>query len=484
MAPNAQQGTTTSEVGGICTDYQKKKQELTNPALELSKIEKSIPKEAFIKSPFWSLFYMFFDYSMWLGATFLIWTFRHSPEYNTYPVWVQYAATAAFWNVAGFFMWCIFVVGHDCGHGTFSNNQLFNDIIGHITHGSIMVPFYPWALSHRRHHMHHNHVDKDYSHPWYTPDKLDPSSGPDFELARQMESYTWMRFLFPFIGWAVYLFGLPDGSHFIPLPIMGDMNNRMWKESALNAEKDSERHEDHKRCLISTSVVLAYAYGMMQYAFNWDWSLFAYYYLAPALVYGWWLVTVTYLQHHDHSTLVFDNENWKFVYSAFETIDRKFGFGIDTLHHHISDGHVVHHLFYKKIPHYNLPMATEALYAYMAKNNLGHLVKTDDTSDFMIRVHKYFVQFGFSARRFSPENYTPEAIKERLAKDASTKLDLANEVARKQQLSVKATSSAVDSEVDSNGSSSPTSDSQPGSNSKRRTSSKSRSSSKGKSGKR
>ena len=34
----------------------------------------------------------------------------------------------------------------------------------------------------------------------------------------------------------------------------------------------------------------------------------AYWYGAPALVYGWWLVAVTYLQHHNPQTLVYSDK--------------------------------------------------------------------------------------------------------------------------------------------------------------------------------
>lgn len=109
---------------------------------------------------------MLFDYAVWFGATYAIYYTSQNGTFQALPQYQQYLATFAFWNIAGFFMWCIFVVGHDCGHGTFSDSELLNDIVGHFTHGSILVPFYPWQLSHRRHHMYHNHIEKDYSHPW------------------------------------------------------------------------------------------------------------------------------------------------------------------------------------------------------------------------------------------------------------------------------------------------------------------------------
>lgn len=230
--------------------------------------------------------------------------------------------------------------------------------------------------------MYHNHEDKDYSHPWYTPERL---SRPDEGLARMMHNHAWMRVLFPFYGWHMYLYGLPDGSHYFPFA-----SQRLWA-SATDEEKN--------KCYLSVLVVAAFLAAYL-YFFG-SFASFAYYYLGPYVVFGWWLVTVTYLQHHDHKTLVYIDEDWSFVTAAFETVDRTFGFGIDAIHHHITDGHVAHHLFFTKIPHYNLPMATKAIRLYLEENNLGYMYKHDDCRDFVYRVHKYFVDFGFKATRAS-----------------------------------------------------------------------------------
>lgn len=50
----------------------------------------------------------------------------------------------------------LFVIGHDCGHRSFSKNKLLEDIVGTLAFMPLIYPFEPWRIKHNHHHAHTN----------------------------------------------------------------------------------------------------------------------------------------------------------------------------------------------------------------------------------------------------------------------------------------------------------------------------------------
>lgn len=342
-------------------------------ALTLAQIRAAIPADCFNKSPVRSLGYMARDLGLFLGMSAGMTMAMRSPQWHTASPAVTGATLALYWLANGFIMWCMFVVGHDCGHGSFSNSALLNAVCGHVCHAPLMVPFYAWADSHRRHHQYHNHYSKDYSFPWFTVD--------DLKVAHRQISHK-IRVTFPFTGFFMYLAGLPDGGHWLPF------GGRLWEQASVRR---------HVRGVISAVCVLAAAWVVLTVA-QWDlWVAFKLY-GGCWLFFSFWLVTVTYLQHHDEETIVYD-EHWTFLRGAFQTIDREYGMGIDSMHHHITDCHLVHHLFYTRIPHYNLPRATAALRDFLRSKGLLKLHRRVRQHDFVWEVFRALYTVSFLAKK-------------------------------------------------------------------------------------
>lgn len=291
--------------------------------IHLSEIRKAIPPECFKKSLPRSLYYMFRDLAL-LSTAF--YTF---PLISDSPI-----GLFLYWNVYGFLMWCLFVVGHDCGHGSFSKYPLINGICGHICHTPLFVPFYPWAYSHKKHHQYHNHVQKDTSHPWFTEEEMRSSIGKRVLASAAA----------PFVGFGFYLFpGFYDGSHINP-------KGKLFKNAP---------SKEPIKCAISTLSLLAFA-GLLYWIFP-SWTQMLLGYGGCWIIFCFWLFMVTYMQHHEEGVTVYDDSSWDFVSGALETVDRSFNFGIDDFHHNITDCHLVHHLLFTQIPHYHLKKATEAI---------------------------------------------------------------------------------------------------------------------------
>lgn len=73
---------------------------------------------------------------------------------------VSWWATIPLAVLAGAFLVRIFIIFHDCGHGSFFKSKRANDILGLISGVLTFTPYYQWRWEHAIHHGTAGHVDK------------------------------------------------------------------------------------------------------------------------------------------------------------------------------------------------------------------------------------------------------------------------------------------------------------------------------------
>ncbi|GJM88208.1 hypothetical protein PR202_ga04242 [Eleusine coracana subsp. coracana] len=275
------------------------------PPFRIGDIRAAIPAHCWRKSPWRSLSFVARDVVVVAALAVA------AAAVDRWAVWPLY------WAAQGTMFWALFVLGHDCGHGSFSDNATLNSVVGHLLHSFILVPY----------------------HGWYITEKV----------YRQLEQRTKkLRFTppFPLLAFPVYLVCIPlyrspgkSGSHFLP-------------------SSDLFSPKEHGDVMVSTTcwsimfaslIGMACVFGPLQVLKI---------YGIPYLVFVMWLDLVTYLHHHGHQDLPwYRGEEWSYLRGGLTTIDRDYGW-INKIHHDIGT-HVIHHLF-PQIPHYHLVEATKA----------------------------------------------------------------------------------------------------------------------------
>jgi omega-6 fatty acid desaturase (delta-12 desaturase) len=73
-----------------------------------------------------------------------------------YPFWVTLLLAVP---AAGFLI-RLFIIFHDCGHGSFFKSKKTNDIVGKILGVVLLTPYSPWHYSHKLHHSSAGNLDK------------------------------------------------------------------------------------------------------------------------------------------------------------------------------------------------------------------------------------------------------------------------------------------------------------------------------------
>ena len=92
---------------------------------------------------------------------------------------------------------------------------------------------------------------------------------------------------------------------------------------------------------------------------------------------------------------MYTDDTFTFQRGAFETVDRNYGKYINRMSHHMMDGHVIHHLFFTKVPHYRLEAATAALREGMKERGQEHMYKQLDTPHYSQEIVKQFYSNWF-----------------------------------------------------------------------------------------
>lgn len=286
----------------------------------LQDLKAAIPPDCFEPSARRSLAYFFLDVGLIAGFYAIA---AYLDSWWFYPI---------FWLIQGTLFWSLFVVGHDCGHGSFSKSKRLNNLIGHLSHTPLLVPYHAWRISHRTHHANTGNIDTDES--WYPVIESDYNEMPWYgKLVR----FYLILFAYPF-----YLFVRSprrEGSHFLPSsPLF----------------RPSEKWD----VITSTVCWVAFAGFLVFLTVQYGGLFFLKFYLVPYLIFVMWLDLVTFLHHTEDDIPWYRGDDWYFLKGALSTIDRDYGF-INPIHHNIGT-HVVHHIFLS-IPHYHLLRANEAI---------------------------------------------------------------------------------------------------------------------------
>ncbi|TYI73274.1 hypothetical protein E1A91_D07G119400v1 [Gossypium mustelinum] len=287
------------------------------PPFRIADIRAAIPKQCWIKNPWRSMSYVFRDVSV-------VFALAAAAVYcNSWLFWPIY------WFAQGTMFWAVFVLGHDCGHGSFSDNAILNSVVGHILHSSILVPYHGWRISHRTHHQNHGNVEKDES---WVP--MPENIYKKLDISTRLLRFT---VPFPLFAFPVYLWHRSpgkEGSHFNPY-------------SNLFSPQERKLVMMSTACWSTMAIILAYV------SFTVGPSHMFKLYGIPYLIFVIWLDLVTYLHHHGHEQKLpwYRGKEWSYLRGGLTTVDRDYGL-FNNIHHDIGT-HVIHHLF-PQIPHYHL----------------------------------------------------------------------------------------------------------------------------------
>ena len=227
--------------------------------------------------------------------------------------------------VASGFLIRLFIIFHDCGHGSFFRSKKANDIVGRITGILTFTPYYKWHQQHRIHHATSGNLDKRGVGDVWT------LTVDEYLSASKGKRFLYRAFRNPFFMFTI-------GPLYVIL-----ITNRLTKKQMTKREKRNIYFTNIMLLLMATSISLLIgikAYLLIQIPLI---------LIAHAL--GIWLF---YIQHQFDEVYWERDENWDYKTAAIRGSSfLKLPAVLQWFTGNIGFHHV-HHLS-SKIPNYNLP---------------------------------------------------------------------------------------------------------------------------------
>jgi omega-6 fatty acid desaturase (delta-12 desaturase) len=251
--------------------------------------------------------------------------------------YLMYRSLAISWGLviplailAGAFLVRVFIIFHDCGHGSYFRSRTANDVVGFITGVLTFTPYYHWRWEHAIHHASAGHLDKRGTGDVWT-----------LTVQEYLESSRWKKFSYRLARNPFVLFVIAPLYVFL-----------IWQRfPARNASK-RERYSVYwmNLAILSVSIALSVVFGFKAFA------LIQLIIMAVAGGAGVWLF---YVQHQFEGTYWERGEDWDYTAAAlkgssFYKLPRILQwFSGNIGYHHI------HHLS-SRIPNYHLESCHKA----------------------------------------------------------------------------------------------------------------------------
>src|ERR1051325_8588659 len=232
--------------------------------------------------------------------------------------------------IAGLFFVRIFIIFHDCGHGSFFKSRIANDVVGSITGLLTFTPFYQWRWDHAIHHATSGHLDKRGTGDLWT-----------LTVEEYLASSRWRRFSYRLARNPFLLF--------VVAPVFVLLFKQRFPSAGAN-KRERESVQWMNLALLGMAIGLSAIFGIVPYLIVQVTALS----VAGAL--GFWLF---YIQHQFEGVYWEREEQWDYTAAAlkgssFYKLPRilQWFTGNIGFHH-------IHHLS-ARIPNYNLERCHKA----------------------------------------------------------------------------------------------------------------------------